>query len=226
MSTFDTPLGLAGSGRANRPERRRRRVGRAARLTLAAMVGLVVGAVTELSVPHLPFALEPLANTAAPWVLVAFAVALTARWMSESLVLAVMCLVALVVGFYVAEALRGWQVSRQQVEFWSAASVLIGPLIGLAAGWIRHAGRAAGAVGAGVLGGLLVGEALHGLTALRFSSSAGYWDMQFALGVSLTVGVTLWRCRGRRLASLPALAVGLAACAVVALGTLIIYHVP
>jgi len=96
------------------------------------VVGWVVGAATEWSVPHLPFSLEPLGNTAAPWILVACAMALTARRIGESLLLAVVTLVALVLGFYVAEALRGWPVSRHQVEFWFAASVAIGPLVGLA----------------------------------------------------------------------------------------------
>ncbi|HEY1916952.1 MAG TPA: DUF6518 family protein [Streptosporangiaceae bacterium] len=198
----------------------------ASRLTLAVTVGLAAGAVTEWSVPHLPYSLEPLSNTAAPWILVAFAVALTARWMGESLVLAVVSLVALVVGFYVAEALRGWGVSQHQIVFWSATSVVVGPLIGLAAGWLRHAGRVAGALGAGVLGGLLVGEAVHGLTALKFSSSAGYWDVQFVLGVGLAAGLTLWRFRGRWLGCVPALAVSAAACTVVGLGTLAAYQVP
>jgi hypothetical protein len=139
----------------------------AARLTLAAAIGLAAGAVTEWSVPHLPFFLEPLGNTAAPWVLVAFAVALTARRMGESLMLAVVTLLALVLGFYVVEAGRGWGPSRHQVELWSVASVAVGPLLGLAAGWLRHAGRRTAALGAGVLGGLLAGEAVWGLTGLR-----------------------------------------------------------
>jgi hypothetical protein len=198
----------------------------AARLTLAAAVGLAGGAATEWSVLHLPFALEPLSNTAAPWVLVAFGVALTARWMSESLVLAVVTLVALVLGFYVAEALRGWTVSRHQVEFWSVTSVVVGPLVGLAAGWLRHAGDTAGAVGAGGLGGLLAGEAVHGLAALRFSSPADYWHAQFVLGVGLAIGLPLWRSRRRRLGSVPALAASVTACAMVGLGTLAAYQIP
>jgi hypothetical protein len=183
----------------------------AARLALAAAVGLAVGAATEWSVLHLPFSLEPLSNTAAPWVLVAFAVALTARWMGESLVLAVVTLVALILGFYVAEALRGWAVSRHQVEFWCVTSVVAGPLVGLAAGWLRHAGRTAGALGAGVLGGLLAGGAVWGLTGLRFSSPADHWHVQFVLGVGLAVGLTLWRSRRSLRGSVSALAVSLAA---------------
>jgi len=197
----------------------------AARLALAAAVGLAVGAATEWSVLHLPFSLEPLSNTAAPWVLVAFAVALTARWMGESLVLAVVTLVALILGFYVAEALRGWAVSRHQVEFWCVTSVVAGPLVGLAAGWLRHAGRTAGALGAGVLGGLLAGEAVHGLTALRFSTPADYWHAQFVLGVGLTIGLTLWLSRRRPLGNVPVLAASVTAFAIVGLGTLAAYQI-
>jgi Family of unknown function (DUF6518) len=198
----------------------------AARLTLAAAVGLAAGAATEWSVLRLPFSLEPLSNTAAPWVLVAFAVALTARWMGESLVLAVATLVALVLGFYVAEALRGWPVSRHQVEFWSVTSVIVGPLVGVAAGCFQYAGRTAGALGAGALGGLLTGEAVHGLTALRFSSPADYWHAQLVLGVGLAIGLTLWRSRRLRLGSVHALAASVTACTVVGLGTLAAYQIP
>jgi hypothetical protein len=146
--------------------------------------------------------------------------------MGESLVLAVVTLVALVLGFYVAEALRGWSVSRHQLVFWSVTSVVAGPLVGLAAGWFRHAGRTAGALGAGVLGGLLAGEAVHGLTALRFSSPADYWHAQLALGVGLAIGLTLWRSWRRRLGYIPALAASVAACVMVALGTLAAYQIP
>jgi hypothetical protein len=198
----------------------------AARFMLAIVIGLGAGAVTEWSVPHLPFLLEPLGNSAAPWVLVAFAVALTARRMGESLMLAVVTLLTLVLGFYVAEAHRGWSVSRHQVEFWSAASVAIGPLIGLAAGWIRFAGRTAGALGAGVLGGVLAGEAVYGLTQLRFSSPADYWRVQLVLGVGLAVGLTLWRSRRQLLGNVLTLAVSLSACAMVGLATLAVYQVP
>jgi hypothetical protein len=195
-----------------------------ARLALGAAAGLVAGALTEWSVPHLPFSLEPLGNSAAPWVIVAFAVALTARRIGESLLLAVVTLIALVLGFYVAEAYRGWPVSRHQVVFWSVAGVVVGPLVGLAAGWLRHAGRTAGALGAGVLGGLLAGEAVYGLRELRFSSPADYWHVQLALGVGLALGPTLWRARPPLRPSVPALAASIAACTVVGLGTLAVYQ--
>jgi hypothetical protein len=195
------------------------------RPALATAIGLVAGAATEWSAPHLPFSLEPLANSAAPWILIAFAVALTARRIGESMALAVITLLALVVGFYMGQAHRGWSVDLHQVGLWTAASVAIGPLIGLAAGWLRHAGRTAGALGAGLLGGLVSGEAVYGLTELKYSS-AQYWHVQFVIGLGLAFGLTLWRSRRQLRSIVPVLVVSLAACTTVGLATLVIYQVP
>ena len=86
---------------------------------------------TEGLVLRVSFDLVPLTNSAAPWVLVAVAVALTARRIDEAVILAVVTLLALVLGFYLAQATRGWAVSRHQVAFWLLASFVAGPLVGL-----------------------------------------------------------------------------------------------
>jgi hypothetical protein len=192
---------------------------------LAAVVGFAAGAATEWSVPHLSFTLEPLSNAAAPWVLVAFVVALTARRMEEALALAVVTFLALVFGFYVAEATRGWPVSRRQVVFWLVASFIAGPLVGVAADFVRRGGRMAGGIGAGILGGILVGEAVHFLRQPWFLSPHSYWHVQLVLGIGLAVGLTLWRSRRELLGSVPALAASLAACIVVGLATWAAYQV-
>jgi Family of unknown function (DUF6518) len=196
-----------------------------ARFALAVIVGFAAGAATEWSVPHLSFTLEPLSNAAAPWVLVAFAVALTARRTEEAVVLAVLTFLALVLGFYVAEAIRGWPVSRHQVVFWFVAGFIAGPLVGLAADRLRRGGRVAGGIGAGILGGILVGEAVHFLRQPWFLSPHRFWHVQLALGIGLTVGLTLWRSRRDLLGSGPALAGSLAACAAVGLATFAVYQV-
>jgi hypothetical protein len=131
----------------------------------------------------------------------------------------------LVLGFYVVEAGRRWGVSRHQVALWCVASVAIGPLVGLAAGWLRHAELRRAAVGAGVLGGLLSGEAVWGLTGLRFSSPANYWHAQFVLGVALAVALTLWLSPLHLRGGVCALVVSLAAGAVIGLATLGAYHI-
>jgi hypothetical protein len=190
------------------------------------VVGAGVGAFIEWSVPHLPFSLEPLGNSAAPWLLVAFAMAVITHRLTESVVLSVVTLIALVMGFYVAQDIRGWAVSRHQVVLWTAASCAAGPLVGVAAAWLRRAERTRAAVGAGVLGGLLAGEAVYGLRVLRFSTPPRYWHVQLVVGIGLTVALPLWRARRRLLGIVPTLATSLATCAVVGLGTYVAYQVP
>ncbi len=166
----------------------------AARLALALIAGLAAGAVTEGLVLRVSFDLVPLTNTAAPWILVAFAVALTARRIDEAVILAVATLLALVLGFYLAQATRGWAVSRHQIAFWLLASFVAGPW-SASPGLARHGGPVVGGIGAGIVGGILVGEAVHGIRDLTYSSPHAYWRVQLALGIALTVGLTLWRCR-------------------------------
>lgn len=202
------------------------RSGTRARFALAVIAGAGVGAVLEWSVPHLPFSLEPLGNSAAPWLIVAFGVALSTRRACESLALAVVTLITLVAGFYLAQDSRGWAVSEHQVVLWTAASCVAGPLVGIAAVSLRRNGRMAAAVGAGAVGGLLVGEAVYGLRVLRFSSPVRYWHVQLAVGLGLAVALPVWRSRRRLISSIPALAASLAACAVVGLGTLVAYKLP
>lgn len=198
----------------------------AARVALAVVVGAAVGAVIEWSVPHLPFSVEPLGNSAAPWLVVAFAIALTARRVFESAALAVVTLIALVMGFYVAQDIRGWAVSRHQVVLWTVASCVAGPLVGAAAAWLRRTPRTPAALGAGVLGGLLAGEAAYGISKLKFSTPPRYWHVQLVLGIAVAVLLPLWRSRRHLLDSLVPLSASLATCAVVGLCTLIAYQVP
>jgi hypothetical protein len=201
------------------------RSGTAARFVLAVLLGLAVGAWTEWEVLRITFALEPLTNTAAPWVLLAFLVALTARRVEEAVALAVVTLLALVVGFYLAQATRGWEVSHHQLAFWLIASFVAGPLVGLAAGWLRHGGRLLGSVGAGIVGGIFVGEAAYGIRKLTYSSPHPYWRVQIGLGIAIAVGLPLWRCRRDLTAAVPALAASLAVCAGIGLATLAAYLV-
>jgi hypothetical protein len=104
-------------------------------------------------------------------------------------------------------------------------SLVTGPVVGLAADRCRLGGRAAAALGAGVPGGMLGGEAVWGSTGLKFSRMPHYWHVQHLLGVALAVGLTQWRSRGGLLGGVPDLAASLAAGAVAGLATLAVFHV-
>jgi hypothetical protein len=201
------------------------RSGTAVRFVLAVVLGLAVGAWTEWEVLRISFALEPLTNTAAPWVLLAFLVALAARRVEEAVVLAVVTLLALVLGFYFAQASRGWEVSHHQLAFWLIASFVAGPLVGLAAGWLRHGGAVLGGVGAGIVAGIFVGEAAYGIRKLTYSSPHPYWRVQIGFGIAIAVALPLWRCRRDLPAAVPAIAASLVTCAAIGAATLAAYLV-
>jgi hypothetical protein len=194
-------------------------------LGLALVSGLLIGALTEWLVLRVSFALTPLSNSAAPWIIVAFLVALTARSVRQSLGLAVVTLLAAVVGFYLGQGVRGWAVSGHQLAFWCTVAVVAGPVIGLSAGWLRHVNGVWGAVGSGVLGGLLIGEALHGLSQPTFLTPHDYWHVQLGLGGGLVVVLAAWNSRDRRHRRVPLVIVSIAACAAVALATAAVYRV-
>jgi hypothetical protein len=195
------------------------------RLLAAAVIGLLAGAITEGLVLRITYSLLPLTNTAAPWVLIAFAIALTARRLDEAITLAVVTLLGLVVGFYLAQATRGWEVSHHQLAFWFVASFVAGPLIGLGADRLRRGSAVEAGAGAGILGGVLVGEAVYGIRKLTYSSPHPYWRVQLVLGIVLAVGMTLWRCRERLAAAAPPLAAALASTALFGALTLAAYLV-
>lgn len=196
-----------------------------ARLGVGVGAGLLIGAVSEWLVLRVPFAFLPLSNSAAPWIMVAFLAALGARSVRGSLGVAVMVLVAAIVGFYAAQATRGWEVSGHQLAFWCTVAVVAGPVIGLAAGCMRHAANVWGALGAGVLGGLLVGEAVHGLGQPAFLSPHDYWRVQLGVGVALALVLTVCTSRESWPRRLPLLITSLAACASAAVATAVFYQI-
>jgi hypothetical protein len=179
----------------------------------SATAGLALGAATERAQRLLPWSTSSLANSAGSWVVVTFLVALTARNVYEAAVRGAVTLVGLVGGFYLAAELSGIASDPRVVLFWMIAGVAFGPLVGAAAGAVRRGRPLGAALGAGTLGGLLVGEAFYGLHYDTATTSATYWGVQLALGVTFAVGLAWWRSR-RFVAILPS---GLACAAMAAL---------
>jgi hypothetical protein len=73
--------------------------------------------------------------------------------------------------------------------------VIIGPLLGVAASWVRRGSPVTAALGAGAAAGLLGGESVYGLTTIAGSTSSLYWTIQLALAVALLAALDAWRVR-------------------------------
>ena len=162
-------------------------------LVLVVAVGL--GALTELGQSWLPQSTASLANSGGSWAAVAFVLALLATGTGRAVLWGLLGLAGLVGGYYTTAILRHVAESPGSIRFWMLAAVIAGPLLGLAASWVRRGSPVAAALGAGAAAGLLGGESYYGLTAIAGSTSSLYWTIQLAIAVALLISLDAWRVR-------------------------------
>ena len=183
------------------------KAGQAVRVALGVIaalgIGLAVGAVTQL----FPSQVIPASTSGGPWVLVSFLVALTAAGVASATARGLACMVGLATGYYGVAALHGYPVSSSTAGFWVPVALLIGPLTGLAAGWVRSGPPLLAQIAAGGVPGVLLGEGF----------AAGH-ELETLAGAALMAGLLAWQVR-RAAAQAPAaravagaVAVALAAC--------------
>jgi hypothetical protein len=162
---------------------------------VAVLIGAVLGGLTDLGQAWLPALARSLANSGGSWVLVSFLLALAAGSAARAVARGGLSLLGLVIGYYLTAAGRGGAVSPYAVRFWVVAALVVGPAVGLAAAWVRYGSPWRVAVGAGVVGGLLVGEGVYGLHRIYHSTSSVYWTAQILVGLGLVLGLLAWRAR-------------------------------
>jgi Family of unknown function (DUF6518) len=197
MQTTMSSTGAATRGAPGRPRTAAVAwIGREVGGGLAALtVGAVLGGLTDAGQTWLPWAASSLANSGGSWVLAAFLIALPAARVRQATAWGGLSMVGLVVGYYLTAAQRGVPVAPSAVEFWVVAALVIGPVVGLTAGWVRRGSPLRVAAAAGVVGGLLVGEALYGLRYIDPWTSTKYWVLQALVGLGLMVGLLAGRAR-------------------------------
>jgi hypothetical protein len=192
--------------------------GLGALIAIVGVGGLMVGALTSVGQGSLPEALGSLANSAGSWSLAAFVLTLANRVPWRGAILGALALAAMVVGYAVATEMRGFPMSMRLVAFWGLAALTVGPALGVGAAWTRGPDLTRRALAAGLLGGILIGEAAYGLTVVADTTSPAYWIVQALTGVVIVVGSCAWRLR----TSTPIL-VCLASTAVVAVAFYVAY---
>ena len=186
-------------------------------LLLSAIGGLVVGILTSLGQGALPSEVASLANSAGAWCVAAFALALPNRQTRLGLVLGPIALLAMLAGYDLATVARGNAVSTSTVVFWGAAAVVIGPVLGVGAAWARGRDPRRVAIGVAPLAGILIGEAIHGLTALASSTYGPYWIGEAFVGIALVGWI------GVRTRSVEALLLGAGLAALIAFAFVVAY---
>jgi hypothetical protein len=167
----------------------------AAGTLLVVAVALGLGALTDLGQAWLPQSSASLANSGASWAAVAFVLALLATGTGRAILWGLLGLAGLVGGYYLTAISRHVPESPASIRFWFLAAVIIGPLLGLAASWVRRGSPVTAALGTGAAAGLLGGESVYGLTSIAGSTSSLYWSIQLAVAIALLIALDAWRVR-------------------------------
>jgi Family of unknown function (DUF6518) len=175
--------------RSERPEfvlgPRRRRNWFQVLLVLAFLVGVAAGVGTSYLQGVLPGPTNSLANSGAVWSMVAFLVALASRQQgARAAAIGALALLGEVAGYYaIASPLRDIPSSTNERLLWVAAAIVVGPIVGLAAGWWTG-GRLMGRLAAAsVMSGIVLGEGVHGLVRVEFSGIQ--WWIEVVLGAAV-----------------------------------------
>lgn len=205
-ATPDVPPDQGDSGRLSRS------------LPAVAVVAVILGALTSVGQTVLPDQARSLANSSGSWVSVAFAAALLVAGpprprrsspaaVAEAALAGAIALWGLLAGYVVTAHLRDYPMSSFYLMFWTVAGALVGPIVGIAAAWVRGAVAWRAGLGAGVVGGVVLGEAAYGLTVVAATTSPVYWVVQAAAGLGLLVVVARRRDRSATGAALATAAV-------------------
>ena len=157
--------------------------------------GLLVGGLTSIGQGTLPEYLGPMSNSAGSWSLAAFGLAATSRNSRFAALLGASALLAMVLGYALVSEQRGYPSGLRLVVFWGAAAVVVGPALGVAAAWVRGNDSTKVALAAGLVGGILIGEGVYGLTVIGDTTPIAYWAGQVLIGVVIIISVGAGRLR-------------------------------
>jgi hypothetical protein len=160
------------------------RSGSAVSVVLAASA--LTGILTPFGEQMLPHAIRSMANSSGPWALVAFAAIYVSGlrgWRAAALGAA--SFVTMDLSFYVVFESLGLFYPQHFLAFWMLVAVVIGPVVGLSAAWLRSPHPPLRGVAVSAAPAVLVGEGIFMLVRLPGESTV------YAIA-SLVVGVALF----------------------------------
>jgi Family of unknown function (DUF6518) len=160
---------------------------------------LALGVVTSFGQTYRPDAIAPLFNSATSWSVIAFVAAFAARRPSRAALLGAASFAMLLVGYYATSSLRGYPVGLATTTMWIAATVVVGPVLGVSAAWFRSAPRGRrdvrGWLAVVPLGSIAMVEAIYGILVVSDTTPVAYWWTQLALGAAFVVIAPALRAR-------------------------------
>lgn len=176
------------------------RVGRAAAsVAVVVAIALLAGALTSVGQQYLPDAVRSIANSSGSWTLITFAAVYLSR--THGLAAAVLGAIAFVLmneAYGIVSTWRGYPYIGGITNIWNVIGVIIGPIVGIAASWLRTEAPRQRAFAAAAPSAVLIGEGIYGLTVVSETTSPVYWWLEIVAGVLVVALIAVFRLRHRR----------------------------
>jgi hypothetical protein len=156
----------------------------------------ITGGLTSLGQQYLPDELRSLANASGTWFAVVMAALVVARPRPVlAIILGVLGLIVMNEAYGVVSRWRGFYYGGGLSSMWNQIALLVGPVAGIAATWLRSPRPILVAVGASAPAAVLIGEGLFGLTVVSDTTSPVFWIIELAVRIGVVVVTSVTRLR-------------------------------
>lgn len=146
----------------------------------------VWGGLTSFGQQYLPDELRSLANASGPWFAVVMGSIFVARpRLALAIILGVLGLIVMNEAYGVVSRWRGFPYGGGLTSIWNMIAVVVGPVAGIAATWLRSTRPVLVALGASAPAAVLIGEGLYGLTVISDTTSPVFWSIELGAGLCL-----------------------------------------
>jgi hypothetical protein len=95
-------------------------------------------------------------------------------------------------GYVIGEDAKSVTSGSTLVAFWGLAAFVVGPVIGIAAYWVRRGQGVRPGIGIGLMSGVLIGEGIYGLSYISGTTYRPYWWGESIAGAILAVCLLAW----------------------------------
>ena len=155
-------------------------------------IALAAGVLTPFAQQYLPEWVNSLANASGSWTMIGvLAVYLSQARGVLAAALGVTALVLLNEAYSAVSSARGYPYAGGFASPWTYVAIGAGPIVGLAAAWLRSTKPYLIAVAVAVPSAVLVGEGIYGLTMVADTTSPVYWWLQICGGIAFVTVVSV-----------------------------------
>jgi hypothetical protein len=176
----------------------RRFVRGGAGIVIIVAASALTGMLTPIGEQLLPHAVRSMANSSGPWAMVAFAAIYFGSLRSwRAAAMGVVSFLTMDLSFFVVFESLGMHYPHHFLAFWMGVGILIGPVIGLAASWLRADNIVSRVVAVAEIPAVLVGEGVFMLVRLPGESTV-YAIASLVVGVGLFVVASRYLLRRAR----------------------------